>query len=474
MSDPMGLQAAAGAKAASDAANNAFQSLLVSRLMAKKLADADAQYQAEQERQARLDAFERQKYTDTQVRQHNLDAAAAQARTEGRQNRELGMVLDRPTSKLSSAQLADLGVDRTSPLIGTVFKGATPEELFGNGTRTIAGYAGTPGSDTATKGAVNIVSRPTVDPDSYTVAPTFTQEAKQAAADLAGQKEGALEAWRKVHEEGVQSHNQAMIDVANRRAATAEGRAAAAENNAGKKQDDAGAVADAIIAGEQPPDLARMYSMSGPVRAALAHKGYNLTRAQEDWNATSKYIATLNGPAQTRLRQAVDFTDESLGKVEELATQWKSSGLGVLSRARLGLAAQGALGQQAQSLATRFQSQIADVTSELAGVYRGGNSSTDESLALAAKNLQADWSEKALTDNIAQIRQNLGYRRNSLRTAGVAGASAGNPYAPQTGASDGGGAGTQPGGASGPAIGTRRMIRGTPAVWDGHGWVAQQ
>ncbi len=230
---------------------------------------------------------------------------------------------------------------------------------------------------------------------------------------------------------GMEAQQQANAE---RHARTAEAQGWAhvdiARKNAGQKEDDAAAVADAIQRGEQPPDLSRMYGMAGPIRSKLAKSGYNLTQASEDWNATQKYLATLNGAQQVRLRQAVDFTTESLGKVEELAQQWKSAGMGPLSRANLALAAQGAQGPQAQSLATRFQSQIADVTSELGTVYKGGNSSTDESLALAAKNLQADWSEKALLDNVAQIRQNLGYRRNSMRTAGVAGASATNPYTP--------------------------------------------
>lgn len=193
---------------------------------------------------------------------------------------------------------------------------------------------------------------------------------------------------------------------------------------------DAEDIAQAIIRGEQPPDLTAMYRLGGPVRAALARGKYDLTKASEDWNATKKYLQTLNGAQQVRLRQAVDFTKESLSSVKQLATEWNAPTWGPLSRARLALAKSGSLGQQAKETATKIDAQIADVVSELATVYKGGNSSTDESLKLAAKNLSAEWDAKTMLANLAQIDQNLGYRQNSMRTAGVANIQGENRYAP--------------------------------------------
>lgn len=196
--------------------------------------------------------------------------------------------------------------------------------------------------------------------------------------------------------------------------------------------DDAKVVADAIIAGDQPPDLSRLYGKSVPVRAELARQHYNLTKATEDWTSTQKYLSTLNGAQQTRLRQAVEFTRESLPVVKALVQQWDSAGLPVLSKANLDAAASGAYGAQQQSLAVRLKGQIADLTSELGTVYKGGNSSTDESLKLAAQNLQGNWSKQAALDAIDQIERNLTIRQNSIANAGPV-ANAGNQYAPQSG-----------------------------------------
>ena len=184
-----------------------------------------------------------------------------------------------------------------------------------------------------------------------------------------------------------------------------------------KGSSDADKVADAIVNGEQPPELTGLYRNTIAVRAALSKRGYNLVHAQEDWNAMKKRISTMNGAQMVRLQQAVNFTSDSLDVVEDLAKQWKASGFPLLNKGRLAAAKSGALGPDAQSLATRLDSQISDMVSELGTVYRGGNASTDEALKLAANNLKTEWSEKTLLDNVGLVRKNLQIRKNSMAAA---------------------------------------------------------
>ena len=173
-------------------------------------------------------------------------------------------------------------------------------------------------------------------------------------------------------------------------------------------------IGDAIMEGKQPPEMTGLGKMGPQVRQYLADKGYNLTQATEDWIATKKHISTMNGAQQVRLRQAVAFTRDSLDIVEDLAKQWKAGRFGPLNKAKIEAAKQGALGKEAYSLATRLDGQIADLVSELAVVYRGGNTSTDASLKLASNNLKSQWSEQVLLDNIGLVRQNLKIRSNSI------------------------------------------------------------
>lgn len=185
--------------------------------------------------------------------------------------------------------------------------------------------------------------------------------------------------------------------------------------------DNAKTIAQAIANGDQPPVLTGLYKLSGPVRAELERNGYDLTKASQDWEATKKNIASMNGPQQLRLRQTVGMVRESLPLVQELADKWDAGGYPALNKAELIAAKQGVLGPDAQSIATQLEAEIADITSELGTVYKGGNSSTDESLKLAAMQLSADWSPQQLHDAIELAKKNIQYRWNSINqaTAGI-------------------------------------------------------
>lgn len=56
--------------------------------------------------------------------------------------------------------------------------------------------------------------------------------------------------------------------------------------------DDAESIAQAIIRGDQPPTLTGLYRNAGPVRAALARHGYDLTRSGLDYEAFKRHIAS--------------------------------------------------------------------------------------------------------------------------------------------------------------------------------------
>lgn len=206
--------------------------------------------------------------------------------------------------------------------------------------------------------------------------------------------------------------------------------------------EDAKVIAQEIAAGRQPPDLGtRLTKQSGQVRAELGRLGYDLTKAEQDWKATQKYLSTLNGPSQVRLRQAVDFAYESLPLVRDLSKEWDAGGFPLLTKARLIAAKQGVLGPKAQDLAVKLDNQITEVQSEIAIVYRGGNAPTDEAMKKADKILHSDWSAHTMMAALDLIDKNLLIRRNSITSAGTA-TGAGNRYEPTvTIAAPSGGAG---------------------------------
>jgi len=184
---------------------------------------------------------------------------------------------------------------------------------------------------------------------------------------------------------------------------------------------DIGMIAQAIINGNQPPVVTGLYGKTAAVRAELEKRGFNYTKANQDFTATSKLLATLNGAQQTKLRESINQVDESLPLLESMANEWDAGGFPTLNKVQLRAAKEGLLGPKAQSLATRMDAELADLTSELATVYKGGNSSTDESLKLAATQLNSSWSKQTLLDAIDLAKKNIQYRKNSfnLTTGGI-------------------------------------------------------
>ena len=156
---------------------------------------------------------------------------------------------------------------------------------------------------------------------------------------------------------------------------------------------------------------------------------FNLAGAEQDWKATQKYLATLNGAQQTRLRQALGFTADTLPQIKDAYEAWKQTGLpsGFQSFNSAALKAAENLPGKAGSTAHQLDALLADFTSELGTVYKGGNSSTDESLKLAAQNLSSNWNDQTFNDALTRIARSLQIRRNSMGLS-AEGVSAGSPY----------------------------------------------
>lgn len=194
--------------------------------------------------------------------------------------------------------------------------------------------------------------------------------------------------------------------------------------------------ADGIINGTlPPPDLgSRPTQFSMALTGELKRKGFDLSTARRDWVAIQRHLSSLNSVQQERLRQAVEFSYETLPQIEEAYAEWKKqagiSGFKLINRGTL--AATSHLPGPAGSAASQLEALMKDFTSELGTVYKGGNASTDESLKLAAENLKGEWNEKTFGDAISRIRTSLQIRKNSILTSQPVGVSSTSPYLPPT------------------------------------------
>jgi len=214
-------------------------------------------------------------------------------------------------------------------------------------------------------------------------------------------------------------------------------------------------IADAIINGDQPPDLSRLYGLSGYVRDTLATKGYNLTQATQDWMATQRYLATLNGPAQTRLRQSVEFVRESIPLVQSLSEDLDKvvdkTKYPLLNKVVMLAAKNGTMGEDAKNAAVNLDNQINELHTELAVMFRGGGASTNEALQRADTLLQSNWDTKQLKTALDLLQKNATIRLNSISSIGPSGTSPGNVYAPEGSTTPSPGAKPATGGKTAPA-----------------------
>lgn len=176
------------------------------------------------------------------------------------------------------------------------------------------------------------------------------------------------------------------------------------------------AVIEGIIAGTTPPDGKRFYRIWPQVVAGLQERGFDLAKATMDWNATGKMQSSQNSPGQLRLRQVVGFANKSLDIVQQLADKWEGGSYPLLNKVGLYTAA-----QQGDPLAIALQAQVADLQSELATIYKGGNTPTDRGLERAAQQLDAAWSLPQIKAAIRLAHENLTLRENTFSqpTAGV-------------------------------------------------------
>ncbi len=189
-------------------------------------------------------------------------------------------------------------------------------------------------------------------------------------------------------------------------------------------------IAQGIENGSQPPTLTGLYGKSAQVRAQLEQDGYNLTKATEDWNAVTKWTATTNSSTVVKAKVAADSSLSYIKSLRTLSNQWdEQNPLTPLDYAHFQAALNGTMGQANQNLAQKVQTQIADLTADMASVYRYGLSTTDSSMSNAAETLSTNWDNGRLNASLDVIEPNLKVRINSLTNPANAQSAAGGPNA---------------------------------------------
>jgi hypothetical protein len=208
--------------------------------------------------------------------------------------------------------------------------------------------------------------------------------------------------------------------------------------NQKEAKDEAADILEGIKSGNISPDLKGLArgGLMGQVLRLAAKDKYPLLQAQNDLVATRRWLNTQNSASQIRLKQATEFASESLDLLDnpekpgddligKLASAVPRTKFPIVNKAALTAAKNGLFGEEAAEAARNIENQVTDLQSEIALVYKGGNSPTDIGLKQAQKILDTDWSDKTLRSAINLARKNLQIRLNSIKNVGPAGLSGG-------------------------------------------------
>lgn len=193
--------------------------------------------------------------------------------------------------------------------------------------------------------------------------------------------------------------------------------------NSNLKEQDAAPIADAIISGQQPPDLTGMYGLAPKVRKAMAEKGFDLTKASTDWTATKTYVKNLNSTQQVRLNQALDSVNQGIDPLRQLSGEFERTNFqpanyliqgAKLNGVGLDPAKAKKLNQSQMQVAAKYVTQLNLMRDELAQSFSGGYAPTESAFKLADGVLNPLYGDTPLNASLDQVKFNLGVRKSAI------------------------------------------------------------
>ncbi len=236
------------------------------------------------------------------------------------------------------------------------------------------------------------------------------------------------------------------MDLRERTADRLDRRAATADRAGADKQSEAETIAEEIAAGRQPPTTTGLYGKSAAVKSALAKKGFDLTRANLEWQRAQKQVASLNGPQMTRFVGLAGSVDKTIDEVNSLAEEMDNIGIPAANYVKIQALAQTAGNTPEGQLAARYIAGVNTLKEEFANLANGGYAPTEPAWKLANEQINANFGVKQLRASLSEIQRLIRYRLQGMPNMGTLGPGAPNRYtpggAPPAGGASGGGPAT--------------------------------
>jgi hypothetical protein len=210
-------------------------------------------------------------------------------------------------------------------------------------------------------------------------------------------------------------------------------------------------LSEAIKKGDQPPVLTGLYGLSGPIRQRLEKDGFDLSKAQLEWQRAQKQITSLNGPQQVRFVGLASSVVNTIDEVRDLSEQMKLSGVPIANRAEMATYAQTQGNTANGQLTARYIAAVNTLKEEFANLANGGYAPTEAAWALANGQINGDYGVKQLGASLDEVQRLINYRLKAMPGLSTMGPGAPNTYLPQQGSANPGAAPPQPGAPAGAA-----------------------
>jgi hypothetical protein len=227
-------------------------------------------------------------------------------------------------------------------------------------------------------------------------------------------------------------------------------------------------IAEGISSGQQPPSLSGLYSNSGPVRAALQDRGFDLSKAQIEWTRAQKQIASLNGPQMTRFVGLANSVDRTIDEVRQLSEEMGNWGIPSLNKMSINGVMQTAGNTAKGQLAARYIGAVNTLKEEFANLAQGGYAPTEAVWELANKQIDGNYGVKQMGASLDEIQRLIRYRVQAIPGLSTMGPGAPDRYTGQQPAAQPGPPSASPAkaGAGSPPAGAVEALKANPALAD--------
>ncbi len=191
-------------------------------------------------------------------------------------------------------------------------------------------------------------------------------------------------------------------------------------------------LADGIQSGKQLPVLTGGQGTGAKINAAvkseLQKRGFDLTKANLEWEAAHKQILSLNGPQMVRYAGLSNSVLNTIDEVNGLSKQMANSGVTGLNAAKIATLINTAGNTQQGQMAAKYNAAVNTLKEEFANLAQGGYAPTEAAWGLANQQINGNYGVDELGASLGEVQRLLRYRLNGIPNMQTLGPGTANRY----------------------------------------------